>query len=181
MFMAKEFHVPLETALYLVKTVTRLLIMLPLIFTVFKELKILRKLGRPQSTFLASNTSQTRYLRNIKHSLTEWSPPRLDSGEPKTANGKLQKYHLNRVFNLAHPLDTSAVMKPITSRSRGQTGAMLLCFIPRIQCTALLVTSVAHAHIVQSGGRGCRNCFWRNFTVAKTRLLTAASAIDYDS
>jgi len=47
--MAKEFHVPIETALYLTKTVTRLLIMLPLIFTVFKEFKILRKLGRSQS------------------------------------------------------------------------------------------------------------------------------------
>jgi hypothetical protein len=47
-FMAKEFHVPLGTALYLRK-VTKLLIMLSFIFMVFNEFKILRKLGRSQS------------------------------------------------------------------------------------------------------------------------------------
>lgn len=134
----------------------------------------------PRRFWLALQVKRSTF--DTSRSLTQLSPPGLDSGEHKTANGELQKYQLNGVFNLAHPLDTSAVMKPITSRSRGQTGAMLLCFIPRIQCRALLVTSVAHAHIVQSGGRRCRNCFYRNFfPVAKTRLLTAASTIDYDS
>jgi len=47
--MANGFQVPLETVLYLKKTATRLLIVLPFIFAVFKELKILIKLGRSQS------------------------------------------------------------------------------------------------------------------------------------
>jgi hypothetical protein len=45
--MANGFHIPLETVLYRVKTVTRLLITLPFIFPVFQEFKILRNSEDP--------------------------------------------------------------------------------------------------------------------------------------